>query len=188
MRQSLTAICLATITTLASAQSSPEQFAQWEAYYGRLWAIEKRAEELQPRRRDTPMRELNISDNEMREIEAIAQQSLLKSMLNISPVVVGCACEDGPMCTDQVFVVATTPTQTVSVQLSHIRNAWVVGPVQKWWTRFSELKARQPDMDYREFIDARRRLLLDFPMCVGKDDPVEPLKTTAQSRDAPKQK
>lgn len=188
MRQSLTVICLAMITRLASAQSSPEQLAEWGAYYERLWAIEKRAEELQPRRRDTPMRELNISDNEMREIEAIAQRYLLRSMLNISPVVADCACEEGPMCTDQVFVVATTPTQTVSVQLSRIRNAWVVGPVQKWWTRFSELEARRPEMGYYKFNDARRQLLLDFPMCVGKDDSVEPLKTTAQSHDAPKQK
>jgi hypothetical protein len=134
------------------------------------------------------MRELNISDNEVREVEAIAHRQLLNSMLNISPVVAGCACEEGPMCTDQVFVVATSSTKTVSVQLSRIRNAWAVGPVQEWWTRYAQLKLRRSEMDYFAFDDAKNQLLLDFPMCVGKDDSVEPLKTTAQSHDAPKKK
>ena len=33
----------------------------------------KRAQELRPARRDTPLRELNISDDEVREVEAIAR-------------------------------------------------------------------------------------------------------------------
>jgi hypothetical protein len=187
MRQLLTAVCLVMFVSLANAQRlSDDERAQMAAYHERLWKIEERAGALYPRRRDTPMRDLNISDNEVREIEAIARRHLLNSMLNISPVVAGCACEEGPLCTDQVFVVATTATQTVSLQLSRIRNAWVVGPVQRWWTQFSALQARRSEMGYRRFDDAKNQLLLDFPMCVGRDDSVEPPRTTAQSRDAPK--
>jgi hypothetical protein len=189
MRPLLTAVCLVLFASLANAQRlSEDELEQMAAYHMRLWKIRDRADALYPQRRDTPMRELNISDNEVREIEAIAHRYLFNSMLNISPVVTGCACEEGPLCTDQVFVVATTATQTVSLQLSRIRNAWVVGPVQRWWTQFSALQARRPEMDYFKFEDARNQLLLDFPMCVGKDDSVEPPRTTAQSRDAPKKK
>jgi hypothetical protein len=188
MRLPLTVISFVMFASLANAQSSSGDVDQRTAYLMRLSEIEKRAGALYPRRRDTPMRELNISDNEVREIEAIAHRRLFNSMLNISPVVAGCACEEGPLCTDQVFVVATTSTETVSVQLSRIRNAWVVGPVQEWWTRYVQLKMRKSEMDYFVFEDAKNQLLLDFPMCVGKDDSVEPLKTTAQSRDAPKKK
>lgn len=188
MRPLFAAFALAIFASLAHAQRSSEDLAQLMAYHERLWAIEKRASELRPRRRDTPMRELNISDNEVREIEVIARRSLFKSMLNISPVIAGCSCEEGPLCTDQVYVVATTASQTVSIQLSRIRNAWVIGPVQRWWTRYEMLAKRDDEMDYREFIDARNQLLLEFPMCVGKDDSVETFKTIAQSRDAPKKK
>ena len=188
MRLPITVVVLAMFASLSNAQRSPDDLEQRAAYRERLWKIEARADELRPRRRDMPMRELNITDNEVREIQVITNRYLLDSMLNISPVVAGCPCEDGPLCTDQVYVVATTAAQTVSLQLSRIRNAWVVGPVQQWWLRYGELKSREPKMDYFAFDDAKDQLLLDFPMCVGKDDSVEPITTAAQSRDATKKK
>src|SRR5690242_17373366 len=79
------------------------------AQSARLSDIEVRAFQLQPRRIDNPMRELNLSDGEVREIQAIAGKFAMNSMVNISPVIAGCACEEGPLCTDQVYVVATLP-------------------------------------------------------------------------------
>jgi hypothetical protein len=184
----ISAVVLAMFAGLSSAQRPPDDIAQRMAYDLRLSKIEERAQTLRPRRRDTPMRELNITDNEVREVEVVAHRYLMKSMLNISPVIAGCACEEGPLCTDQVYVVATTATQTVSLQLSRIRNAWAVGPVQKWWFRYEILREKGPKMDWLEYQDAKNQLLLDFPMCVGKDDSVEPIKTAAQTRDATKKK
>lgn len=143
-------------------------------------ALELRANALRPRRRDTPLRELNLTDGEVREIQAVASRYAMNSMLNISPVIAGCACEEGPLCTDQVYVVATTADQTTGLQLSRLRNAWTVGPVQAWWFRFDELAKRAPKMDMSEFFDAKAALLHEFPMCVGSDP--EPGATTAQTK------
>src|SRR5262245_30794779 len=101
--------------------------AEREAQRVRMSDVKARAISLEPHRRDTPMRELNITDFEIREIQDVASKYLVRSMLNISPVVSGCACEEGPLCTDQVYVVATTPSETRGLQLSRIRNAWVIG-------------------------------------------------------------
>lgn len=162
-----------------SRPNSVERAAQRE----RMMAMRRRVIELEPRRRDTPMRELNISDGEVREIQDLTRKYLVNSMLNISPVVAGCACEEGPLCTDQVYVVATTPTETVGLQLSRIRNAWVVGPVQKWWTRYVSLRGTRSRMDYFEYEKAENELLLEFPYCASEDED-EP--ATAQTREEKK--
>jgi hypothetical protein len=154
----------------AKIDKRPLSFEDFQKVRARL----DRAFELRPRRRDTPLRELNISDDEVREIEAIARRQLLSSMLNISPVVSGCACEEGPFCTDQVYVVATTADGTLGLQLSRIRNAWVIGPVQQWWDRFAALEKRGAKMDFADFFDARNALLHEFPMCVGKGPDPDP--------------
>lgn len=143
-----------------------------------LRVIRRRALDLEPRRRDTPMRELNITDNEVREIQAVASRHLVRSMLNISPIVTGCACEEGPLCTDQVYVVATTATQTTGLQLSRIRNAWVMGPVQRWWLDYAALRERRSKMDLFEYLDAEGKMLLEFPFCAKEAGEVS---TTAQS-------
>jgi hypothetical protein len=148
----------------------------------RVEQIERRAFELQPRRVDTPMREINLSDGEVREIEALAGKYALNSMLNISPVIAGCACEEGPLCTDQLYVVATTPHETVGLQLSRVRNAWIVGPVQQWWLQFDKLRARKATMDWPRYADAKNRMLLEFPMCALKENTPRDA-TTAQARD-----
>jgi hypothetical protein len=143
-----------------------------------------RINELKPARRDTPLRELNISDNEVREIQSLAARYKMSTMLNISPVVAGCPCEDGPLCTDQVYIVSELPEKPVGLQLSRVRNAWVVGPVQRWWLRYASFEASEPKTDYFKYRQARNNLLLEFPMCVGKDDPLKT--TTAQTREATK--
>ena len=89
--------------------------------------IVDRADELRPRRRDEPLRYLNISDNEVREIQLMAEKYLPKVLLNISPVVTGCPCEEGPQCTDQVYIVAESGQSSRGLQMSRVRNAWVVG-------------------------------------------------------------
>lgn len=128
-------------------------------------AIFQRVRELYPRRRDTPLRDLNITDNEVREIQRLAAGVHLVELVNISPVVTGCACEEGPDCTEQVNIVGRYKDRFVEVQLSRLRNRWSIGRVQRWWLEYAALQAREPLMDRREYEKARNLRVLEFPMC-----------------------
>jgi len=132
-----------------------------------------RAHLLAPKRRDEPLRYLNISDYEVRELQLVAEKYLPKALLNISPVVTGCPCEEGPQCTDQVYIVAETAQSSRGLQLSRVRNAWVVGTVQQWFLRYDELRSRQGQMDFQKYMRAESELYREFPMCVGDLVPAE---------------
>lgn len=159
----------------------PDWMAEWQ----RMRDIEGRADFLRPRRRDTPLRELNITDNEVREIQDVAGKYAMNTMLNISPVVVGCPCEEGPLCTDQVYVVATLAEKTVGFQLSRVRNAWVVGVVQQWWIRYAALQKKASTMEFDAWQAQKNQMLLEFPACALREGNLDGT-TTAQSRDATK--
>ena len=164
--------CLA-LPALAAGPSRARDRNEWEIQRARMDDILSRARLLRPHRRDTPLREINISDEEIREIEVIAGRYGMNTMLNISPVIAGCPCEEGPLCTDQVYIVSTTPQGTHGLQLSRVRSAWVVGAVQRWWMRYEVLQTRYAAMDYRtweKFESDRAQLLLEFPQCALKDD------------------
>src|SRR5262245_7512969 len=115
----------------AGSKMTPELYRQmmddmayWDAQAARYEAIEKRAKELYPARRNSPLRYLNITDEEIREVQFFAQKYLPRAYVNISPVVDGCPCEEGPLCTSQVYVVAATKDNTRGLQLSRIKNRW----------------------------------------------------------------
>jgi hypothetical protein len=144
-----------------------------------------RASQLRPRRRDEPLRYLNISDYEVREIQEVAGKYLPKVLLNISPVVTGCPCEEGPQCTDQVYIVAQTSQDSRGLQLSRVRNAWVVGTVQQWFLKYEELLSRERKMNYASFERAQSELYREFPVCVGELVPAEN-KTTPPKKAEPK--
>lgn len=157
------------LSAAAVAQDSSRQQRldeqRWELE--RRWAIEKRVMEVRPRRRDGPLRYLNITDNEVREIQEATQEYLPRALVNISPVVTGCPCEEGLACADQVYILASVDGRTLGLQLSRISNAWVVGPVQRWWLAYETLKARREKMDYFAYDDALGRLLFSFPQCAN---------------------
>ncbi|HTU68171.1 MAG TPA: hypothetical protein VMF52_19655 [Steroidobacteraceae bacterium] len=164
------------LTSSAFAQTAskppvPMRAGRWAAQPSEeLLRVERnlhRAVEIRPQRRDEPLRDLNISDNEVREIEALMSKVAARSMINISPVVDGCPCEEGPMCTAQVYVVAEAGDRSVALQLSRIQNAWVIGVVQTWWNRWMALLARH--LEVEEFLQKQDELALEFPMCVGTE-------------------
>jgi hypothetical protein len=152
----------------------------------KMLAQERRVEQLRPQRRDTPLRELNISDDEVREIQVVAEKLLPKVLLNISPVVADCPCEEGPQCTDQVYILAESGQTSKGLQLSRIKNSWIVGNIQQWWLRYDELRARRNKMDFDAYWSARNELLREFPACVGKLVPAE--NTTASAREVESKK
>src|SRR4051812_34993249 len=151
-----------------------EDMAYWDAQDARYKAVSKRAEELYPARRNTPLRDVNISDEEIREVEQITRKYLPRAYVNISPVVTDCPCEEGPACTAQVYVVAQTADQTRGIQLSRMNDRWNVGAVQQWWLRRDAVQRQHTGnslLDYYLFRKAVTELLEEFPMCAGQPVP-----------------
>ena len=111
---------------------------------------------------------INISDIEVREIQAAANTLLPKAIVNIGGVTVRCPCEDGPKCTDQVWVVAWRPTHTTGMLFSHIDGKWIVGPVQKWWLEYQQLLDRQRTLSNFDFQVAEDKLFEKLPKCTGE--------------------
>jgi len=142
-------------------------------FYGR---IAKRANELRPGRRDGPLRDVNISDDEIREVQAIKEKYLPSDYVNISPVVTDCPCEEGPTCTAQVYVVATLNGQERGLQLSRFNDRWEVGVVQQWWLKYQAIKWQRTGdswLDYLLHEKAVNDLYEEFPRCVGKLVPAQ---------------
>jgi hypothetical protein len=180
----VTALLFATAASGQGPRSKAERDA-YRAQVVKLMSIEKRANELRPRRRDEPLRYLNISDYEVREIQLMAEKYLPKVLLNISPVVTGCPCEEGPQCTDQVYIVAETAQSSKGLQMSRVRNAWVVGSVQQWWLKHDEFTAQSGKMSYEKRESAMNELMREFPICVGELVPAENT-TVSKSKAEPK--
>jgi hypothetical protein len=140
----------------------------WRQQAERYRDISRRAWLLTPERRNSPLRELNISDDEVREVQAIAAVYLPRALVNISPVVTDCPCEEGPTCTAQVYVLATGKGKTKGLQLSRMNRTWQVSMVQAWWLKHDALQQQNKFLDeYRE-EKARNELLEEFPVCVGQ--------------------
>jgi hypothetical protein len=121
-----------------------------------------------PVRRDGPLREANLSDEEVREIQAAAHGIVPDALLNISGVVTGCPCEDGAGCSDQVWIVAYRPGVIKGVEMSRISQHWAIGPVQRWWLDFDSLYEHRKDYSWAAFSAEQQKLYDRFPACTGK--------------------
>jgi hypothetical protein len=175
MRRLICLICLAiSLPLVAQDARRPARFdleTYWrDAEFRRL--VYLRAQEVRPQRRDAPLRELNITDEEVREIQGVTRSYIPDSYVNISSVVTGCPCEEGPGCEDQVYVLADAGSRTVGLQLSRIEKKWKVGEVQKWWLANDRLLAKRDTMDPIEFHNAMMKLAREFPVCAGGVDSV----------------
>jgi hypothetical protein len=120
---------------------------------------------LKPRRRDFPLREMNLSDIEVREIQQEIRDLVPPEFMNISPVVTGCDCEEGPDCDAQVFVIALNGGEHSGVQLSRISKAWRIGAIQKWWLEYDALQPQLRGMGEVRAQDALWDLVNRFPSC-----------------------
>ena len=175
-------LALGLAATVAAAE---QQASTRPAAFPHRNDVRFRAWQLLPKRRDEPLRYLNITDNEVREIQLVAEKYIPKVLLNISPVVTGCPCEEGPQCTDQVYIVAENGQGSRGLQLSRVKNAWVVGTVQQWYFRYEELLTRERKTNYLDQMRAESELFRDFPVCVGELVPADnksPLPKKAESK------
>jgi hypothetical protein len=168
-----TAVAIVGVAANAQAPQVSEQRRMEVEERSKIDKIRDRAFELRPRRRDEPLRYLNISDSELREIQVLSENYIPKVLMNIGPVVSGCSCEEGPQCTDQVYIVAEKLQHSVGLQLSRVRNVWQVGVVQQWWLKFDALRSKFMKMDYAKYESAMNDLFREFPACVGELVPIE---------------
>ncbi len=161
-------VLLASVCAAAAVAADRTELRRWYEAGAHYDAVRARARQVAPRRRDAPARELNVSDEEVREIQVAALEVVPRAIVNIGAVTTGCACEEGPGCTDQVWIVATDAVRAKGLQLSRVEQRWRIGPVQAWWLRYDALLARRAQFQgWREFENAERKLLDEFPACAS---------------------
>jgi hypothetical protein len=124
-----------------------------------------RAREIMPRRRDEPLRDINISDNEIREIQFLVRNVLPRAIVNIGPVVTGCPCEEGVSCTEQVHIQANSATKSMGLLLSRSLDSWRISEVQAWWLRWDALEGVRGQLTWEERNERAWKLVQDFPVC-----------------------
>jgi hypothetical protein len=138
--------------------------AQFYLRNQRRYRVEERISRTFPTRRDGPLRKVNLSDDEAREIQSVMAPIYPGVILNISGVVKGCPCEEGPSCSDQVWVVPQNDVKTPGVLLSHTSGHWAVGPVQQWWMDRAALEA-DGSLTPGQRFEALDSLWEKFPAC-----------------------
>jgi hypothetical protein len=131
-----------------------------------LFQVAERIYATWPYRKEKPLRAMNITDAEVKEIRSAVATVIPDSIVFISGVVTGCPCEDGTGCRDQVWVEARYPTTGRGLLLSKINNHWTVGPVQRWWLDYEAFEARMPRHPLLADFDAEDDLKFRFPACL----------------------
>lgn len=123
----------------------------------------------EPGRPNKPLRQDNITDEEVREIQRAALEVYPDSIVSISGVTDGCDCEDGSRCSAQVWLALNRGNLTRSLVLSKIDGHWKIGAVQSWWLQY---KAQQASFlgfgrSAKELAwqQENQRLLDNFPTC-----------------------
>jgi hypothetical protein len=146
------------------------QVQNWGTVPGRPWRevmlLQQRIHASRPSRRDGPLRADNLTDEEVREIQAVVAGVHPGSIVNISGVVSGCPCEDGPACADQVWIVAFRANQNKGLQLAKVNGRWEIGPLQQWWLDLEKLTAnRERYVSAAAYDTALNGLYGRFPAC-----------------------
>jgi len=169
------AVLLSVVLFCDSAFGDDKKRAAWAAEFARLDHIYAR----KPRRLERPLRAENVSDDEVREIQAATNKVYPGAIANISGVTDGCPCEEGSKCTSQVWVVAYRNGRYDGLMLSRVDGMWTVGQIQSWWIRYEGLRNRFRETlsdnvaerreQYRKLRDKQRQLMEEFPVCSLQD-------------------
>jgi hypothetical protein len=98
----------------------------------------------EPLRPNRPLRQDNISDEEVREVQGAALEVYPDSIVSISGVTDGCNCEEGSNCTAQVWLALYRENQTRSLVLSKIDGHWKIGALQSWLLQYNAHQTSYP--------------------------------------------
>jgi hypothetical protein len=158
---------IADIAQLIRSPESRALTAKWQKWQ-RDQDLNGRMAESDPaaRYRRIALREVNISDIEVRQIQAVVQDLMPGAIVAISGVAKGCPCEDGPGCSAQVWTAIYYEGKTTSLELSDINEHWVVGPVQQWYIERAKL-ARPSFPSYAAYSAAQQAMNDRYPVCSG---------------------
>lgn len=163
----------------ATRDSLKAKYERMDRMQEHIRQVFNRAVTLKPVRRDSPLRYLNISDDEVREIQGVVREYIPRDMVNISPVTDGCVCEEGPSCSAQVYVVAMNGDFSRGIQLSRVGKAWRIGAIQLWWLEYERLRPKLASMAYEEELELAYDLANRFPSC-APDSRVEQVVSTTE--------
>jgi len=158
-----------TVDELVQLLRSPESqalTARWRNWQ-RERDLDRRIIESEPTlsyRRSAPLREININDEEVRQIQAVVHELIPGAIVIISGVAQGCPCEDGPSCSAQVWTAIDRSERIHSLELSEINDHWVIGPVQRWFLESAQLE-RSKYPTYADYTAARGALDNRYPTC-----------------------
>jgi len=173
--RSIAGLALGLLFSAGAAAQAPAARESIRAKYDRMDRMQEhirqvvnRAVMLKPVRRDSPLRYLNISDDEVREIQGVVREYIPRDMVNISPVIDGCVCEEGPSCSAQVYVVAMNGDFSRGIQLSRVGKAWRIGAIQQWWLEYERLQPRLVALAYEDELELAYDLANRFPSCAPK--------------------
>jgi hypothetical protein len=145
--------------------------------------LNMRARTVAPRRREGPLRSENISDQEVREIQSVAAGVIPDTLINIGSVVTGCPCEDGPQCTEQVWILGYRPGKIQGILLSRIDNHWAIGAVQQWWLGYEKLQDSKGKYKANwQYYQAEVEYQNTFPACQSELEKIMPKPTTTQKQ------
>lgn len=168
-------VWLAAVLPAALAQSgapAPDDTdaAQLQARYAAQMRALREVWPTRPHRRERALRTINLTDEEIRQIEAATRTLHPEALVNIGAVTTDCACQNGPDCTAEVWVVAYGAAASTGLMLARISDVWQIGPLQQWWMDYEGLFF-QPSGDRAGDLQARvaaQQALLDrYPSCAA---------------------
>jgi len=154
-----------TIGELTQLIQSPESQALTAKWQKKLQAVDTDERKYRSAYRSPgPLREVNINDEEVRQIEAVVHDAFPGAIVTISGVTQGCPCEDGPACSAQVSTAIYRQNTMRGLALSDINEHWVIGPLQQWYLDSAKLE-RTAFPNRAAYAAAREALDDRFPAC-----------------------
>ena len=163
-------LCWTVLAASAGATAQNPAAAQPGLHPSRYLAYKPRAAQL-----TGPLRYENNSAQEVGEIESAARGVLSGALVNISGIVAGCGCEEGPECSAQVRVVAYGPARSPGLSLSRIGGHWALGLLQQWELRYEAFRGQHPapnfgtgadgNARFERFLAEQTALFEDYPRC-----------------------
>lgn len=136
------------------------------------------------------MRDENIRDEEVKELQIVIATLDKGSITSIGPVIAGCHCEEGPACTAEVTVALHKPGQSVGMNFSRIEGKWQLGLLQKWDLKYGAAQARywnrrvpaaERGKQQQAYVEELATLLAEMPQCAANSTLVTPTSTVGHA-------
>lgn len=154
-----------------------------------VWKMEREIEgrlddrALNRSRLKRTLREENIRDQEVKEIQGEVAARMLGDIRHIGPVWAECPCEEGPQCSGQVTVTLSKQERTTGVTFSKLADKWRVSVTEDWDRRYRAFREKYRNYSYgssaeprkaKNYVDELQALRNGMPECRGQPTASEP--------------